>query len=760
MEPASPLPLQNCTTTTSTPGNIITNHHNQNIVPNKQYHNSPSILAGNEENAPENNILQQQRAVILKKMRVGGSSFPQQQNCRLSSNNIHFDNNNDDDGVPPPPHSFRVTQDGKNVDAGGFLVSSSNVDILQVVPSASDSNSATTDTSSIHHNWLDDFGKQQNASSNNGSSSSKPTMTMRAPEKDPRFHCKRKTQPQSDAKHVSENAHPSLSAAPLFTNTEVSPVFLAPVILRHSPTARMEQQVESPWKESTNGFASPPPPSMTRRSKEEPQTNSSHSKKPLSFAEAFRPDAMEPSSVVAWDSQDDIVAATQEAPELTTSLSQETATSSTAMSALTASSTASSMASTLVKRMVADKPLSIAQKDAAKARLHRQGIRGTPIRMKPRVRTQEVQATDSGYASVAKLSAWLADDPTSTKKVKHVRRGRNVISKSRKFEKDLEDVIVEENNIATGAVKEKKNWLKSAFAHEEDCGGDDSSRHMDDSFSSHDHHGDHRHMMMMMRTQPVNLDDGCARSEFVVSNDAASSISVSHKKKWLQSAFKKEGDASGQRRLSYARSDIGPAREHRDDVTSRAKQMWQQKSEKRLGDGPPSATKFHAAPSPYRKQRPPAARDSTPGKSLEERMRARMGTTRASAPSHMLAKAAHAATTSASTKPPTRHSVAVVQVEEDKTPVDFRAARELLIQRSKQNGNEVKLVSKVQTRANKFEKISKDTKRRSSCTGLLKPTWDSNSSVTGSVASNAPSNAYTKSFVEDVAPQKSFDELP
>lgn len=756
METASPLPLQNCTTATSiTTNNNITNHHNPNnpiqIQPNEQF-NSPSILAGNEENAPENTLQQKQQPqrVVLKKMRIGGSPFPQHR--RLSSNHNSRHLNNHDDDVPPPPHSFRVTHDGKNVDAGGFLVSSP-VDVLQVVPSASDTNSAS---SSIHsHNWLDDFGKQNKGNAKNtNNTSSKPTM-MRAPDKDPRFHCKRKTQPDNHNHKavVSENAPPPTSSeAPFFTqkDLEEAPVFLAPVLLRHSPTARMEQQVESPWKESTNGFASPPPSSVLRRS-----TVHSSSNKPLSFTEAFRPDAMDPSGVVAWESQED---ATQEAPGLTTSLSQETATSSTAMSALTASSTTSSMASTLVKRMVLgdNKPLSIAQKDAAKGRLCRQGIRGTPIRMKPRVRTQEVQATDSGYASVAKLSAWLADDPTSTKKVKHVRRGRNVISKSRKFEKDLEGVIVEENNIATGAVKEKKNWLKSAFAHEEE--GDDSSRHMDDSFSSHHHDHSDRHMMMMMRTQPVNLDDDCARSDFVVSNDAASSISVSHKKKWLQSAFKKEGD-TGQRRMSYARSDIGPAREHRDDVTSRAKQMWQQKSEKRLGDGPSSATKFHAAaPSPYRKQRPPAPRDTTPGKSLEERMRARMGATRASAPSHMLGKAVHAANPSA--KPTTRHSVAVVQVEEDKTPVDFRAARELLIQRSKQNGNEVKLVSKVQTRANKFEKISKDTKRRASSTGLLKPTWDCNSSVAGSVASDAPSDAYIKSFVEDVAPQKSFDELP
>ena len=138
-------------------------------------------------------------------------------------------------------------------------------------------------------------------------------------------------------------------------------------------------------------------------------------------------------------------------------------------------------------------------------------------------------------------------------------------------------------------------------------------------------------------------------------------------------------------------------------------------------------------------------------------MRAAMVTSRGSAPSPMLAKAAQAAS---STKPPTRHSVAEVQVEEDKTPVDFRAARDLLIQRSKNNGNELKLASKVQSRANKFEKISKDTKRRASGMGLLlKPTWDNNS-VAGSDVSDAPSDAYTKSFVADIAPKKSFEDLP
>ena len=105
----------------------------------------------------------------------------------------------------------------------------------------------------------------------------------------------------------------------------------------------------------------------------------------------------------------------------------------------------------------------------------------------------------------------------------------------------------------------------------------------------------------------------------------------------------------------------------------------------------------------------------------------------------------------------TRHSVVVV--EEDTTPVDFRAARQILIQRSKDNGNEVKLASKVQRKANKFEQINKDTKRRSSAMGMLKPTWESNSEGGGS-DSEGPSDAYTKAYREDNPPPRDFEDLP
>ena len=253
-----------------------------------------------------------------------------------------------------------------------------------------------------------------------------------------------------------------------------------------------------------------------------------------------------------------------------------------------------------------------------------------------------------------------------------------------------------------------------------------------------------------MRTRPVHMDDDCARSEFVVKDDGAASISVSNRKK--------EEACSTQKRFSAkARSDIGPLRESRDEVSSRAKKLWQQKSERRVGGAPTtSAHKPPAAPSPYRTHQRSLGQDALPRQTLEERMRATLGT-RSSAPSTALTSKVLGASTK--DKLSSRHSVIGVPLEEDTTPVDFRAARQLLIQRSKDNGNELKIASKVQRKASKFEQINKDTKRRASSTGLLKPTWESNAEAAQD-GPQGPSTAYTKAFVEDIAPRRSFDDLP
>ena len=82
--------------------------------------------------------------------------------------------------------------------------------------------------------------------------------------------------------------------------------------------------------------------------------------------------------------------------------------------------------------------------------------RSTPVRIKSR--HSDVQATNEGYKSVAKLAAWLADDPTKNKKeILTLRRGANVIAKSRAFDKGLTNVIIEQHSIRSGSVLNRKS---------------------------------------------------------------------------------------------------------------------------------------------------------------------------------------------------------------------------------------------------------------------------------------------------------------
>ena len=84
--------------------------------------------------------------------------------------------------------------------------------------------------------------------------------------------------------------------------------------------------------------------------------------------------------------------------------------------------------------------------------------------------------------------------------------------------------------------------------------------------------------------------------------------------------------------------------------------------------------------------------------------------------------------------------------------MDFRKARELLVQRSKANGNDVEIRSKpavVQQRKTKFEELDRQTRRKSAAFGLLKPSWEEGSA-----------GSYTKTYQEDIAPKKSLEDFP
>lgn len=81
----------------------------------------------------------------------------------------------------------------------------------------------------------------------------------------------------------------------------------------------------------------------------------------------------------------------------------------------------------------------------------------------PNKSSSDVQATNDGYASVAKLSQWLADDPTSTKKKVLLRpTGANIFEKAKQFDKGLEQqgvsVVLKPTTI--GSVAKHRQWLE------------------------------------------------------------------------------------------------------------------------------------------------------------------------------------------------------------------------------------------------------------------------------------------------------------
>jgi len=348
-------------------------------------------------------------------------------------------------------------------------------------------------------------------------------------------------------------------------------------------------------------------------------------------------------------------------------------------------------------------------------------------------RTHEgVQATDEGYASVASLSKWLESDPTASKKKKQIRRGRNILSKSRQFEKDQGDVIIVENNISRGAVGDKKKWLQKAFHSSAEQDPDDDACSGYSGFVQSDVGG------RTIRSYPRFNRPG-AQTE-IITDDAASSLSVSDKKDWLKNAFSKP----------KASTDVTHNRgQTRDEAASRAKMLFKERSSRKLSAGP-----SRMSAKPAQSYRAKEAEALAAAGDFNE------GTNRVAPEENTVAKLE---TTNVMYSEQPEYGLEEVQdsfdtVDEDQTPVDFRAAREALIQRSKKNGHNAQVVNKVFLRKKKFEQLEEESRRKSVGVGLvIKTSWD-----LADTSKGRPSNLYEKKIVQapNIAPKKSFEDLP
>ena len=356
----------------------------------------------------------------------------------------------------------------------------------------------------------------------------------------------------------------------------------------------------------------------------------------------------------------------------------------------------------------------------------------TPLRSTRQARQGRVMATDEGYASVKELSQWLASDPTSTKKKKQVRRGRNVILKSRQFEKGQENVIIVENKISKGAVKDKQKWLQSAF-HKDD---DDASSIVSDVRYAKSEiaggTGSYSFSRFRDAGHVPSTSQVCDSQSEIITDDTASSLSVADKKDWLKNAFSGKSAAvaaPSPAKMGYAkaRTDVMYNRRPcRDEAASRAKMRFKERSARKLMESTTlqSTTK------------------------VTDQMAAASASTRSEPEDSIKIQDTCLQEVSPSLD-------VNATIEEDTASVDFRAARNALVQRSKKNGHKVDIVNKVYLRKKKYEKIEEENKKSNVQGLLLKSSWDHADPSKG-----LPSNSFEKKFVSDIAPKKSFDELP
>ncbi|KAL3827239.1 hypothetical protein ACHAXA_004714 [Cyclostephanos tholiformis] len=141
------------------------------------------------------------------------------------------------------------------------------------------------------------------------------------------------------------------------------------------------------------------------------------------------------------------------------------------------------------------------------------------IQAKPRIKKSDVEATDSKRVSVKTLSSWMSDDPFEQKKgIRTARTGRNVIAKSRVFEKEKEMRADRQCDIKVGSVEERSAWLSGAFKHDGD------EKHAAASLL------EKKAVIRPYQSKLKQNEKQCEENEL---------MSVREKKEWLSKAFKK-----------------------------------------------------------------------------------------------------------------------------------------------------------------------------------------------------------------------------
>ena len=237
--------------------------------------------------------------------------------------------------------------------------------------------------------------------------------------------------------------------------------------------------------------------------------------------------------------------------------------------------------------------------------------------------------------------------------------------------------------------------------------------------------------------------------------ETASTASVSDKKQWLANAFKKPDGEAGQ-----ARTELVTEQEKRDDASARAKQIWRERAtceRTRTRDASSKAKEKWRERSAGENRLPPTS-PSLQRKGAELYSPSRQGRNHAPSPPVISMRPdSHIGCSKLRQKENNAEEGGAKDdgQEESEKEVGFSEARKLLVQRSKKNGHDAFVLTKVGLKKAKFERIERENRRRNSSQGQLKPQWSD-----ATPAHGRHSTTYVRSFGSNPAPKKSMDELP
>ena len=406
--------------------------------------------------------------------------------------------------------------------------------------------------------------------------------------------------------------------------------------------------------------------------------------------------------------------------------------------------------------------------------------RSTVVRVdKPSFRKFNVEATDDFSASVAKLSKWLASDPTKKKKdYMLVRKGNNVVDKSQTYEtQDLEACLRKKLNIPIGTVANKmKTWQCESSetssgsgpkveSNEKGFVEEAISNQIDEGCLEHGSRTDtvEEFRRRLLENSSYDTQESpqtmSMTSSYDTDDSARPTSMIEGRRQWLMEALghKTEGvqvETSTEHEFEAVEAKASRDEQGDDACSSKGTQSTQESSGGHLDDRQKHIKQVLQLHLGKIDSSAVCAKEINTG--AREIHLSGLGDGRGNGDT----------VSSTTTLTPNRDEgvndkpIVAEEVEGasdlcNDVALDRPSMLEAVERWSiKDRVSEMKLITQVQMRKEKLERMEKEFKRRSGPYGLLKPTWKKNK------GEGKPSDGYTKGFHGNVAPKKTLAELP